>query len=136
MSRSARPAKLGLRFDKVALAFVGDVQRNARDLVPRGRTLIVTITAPIRLPAKTTAVLCERVRAALVAAPANLRIDETINGNRISVRLAKNVRGYAPNVIAVVHNPETPAVLLIEMTATFLGGRAAAVPAGMERVFS
>lgn len=135
MRKKAKPAKLGLRFDKVALAFIDAMQR-AGDRVPRGRVLIVTVTAPIRLHTKTSAAVRERIHEALAAAPADLRIDETIYGNRACARLAKNGRGYPSNVIAVVHNPETPAGLLIELTTAFLERRDAEPPAGLQRVLA
>jgi hypothetical protein len=125
--------KLGLRFDKVALAFADDV-RGTGDVVPRGRVLIVTIAAPIRMHAKTSRALGERIRESLANAGVDLPIDDSIYGNRVCVCLAKNARGYASNVIPIVHNPETPAALLIEMTAAFLRRRGAEPPAGLERV--
>lgn len=128
-------AKLGLRFDKVALAFIDDMRR-AGDRVPRGRVLIVTITAPIWQPAKTSAAVHERIHKALAAAPVGLRIDEAIYGNRVCARLAKNGRGYPSNVIAVVHNPETPAALLIELITAFLERSEAKPPVGLERVLA
>ncbi|HEY6326923.1 MAG TPA: hypothetical protein VIW73_10480 [Candidatus Cybelea sp.] len=130
-----KPARLGLRFDKVALAFIDDIQR-AGDWVPRGRVLIVTLTAPIRQHTKTSTAILERIRGALAAAPAGLRIDETIYGNGVCVRLAKNGRHYPSTVVAVVHNPATPAGLLIELTTAFLERREAEVPAGLERVLA
>ncbi len=135
VKRRSKPAKLGLRFDKVALAFIDDMQR-AGDRVPRGQVLIVTLTAPIRQRTKTSAVVLEHIHEALAAAPADLRIDETISGNRVCVRLVKNVRGYPSDVIAMVHNPETPGGLLIELTTAFLERRDAEPPAGLERVLT
>ena len=46
-----------LRFDRVALGFVRRLQAALSASVPDGRTLIVTITAPIRVPSKTAAAL-------------------------------------------------------------------------------
>ncbi|HVR45316.1 MAG TPA: hypothetical protein VMT95_01555 [Candidatus Binatia bacterium] len=129
----AKPAKLRLRFDKVALAFIDDMRR-AGDRVKRGRVMIVTITAPIWQYRKTSAAVHERIHEALAAAPAGLRIDEAIYGNRVCVRVAKNGRAYPSNVIAVVHNPETPATLLIELITAFLERSEAELPAGLERV--
>jgi hypothetical protein len=46
-------AKLRLRFDKVALRLVGGLKAALASVVPEGETVAFTITAPIRLPAKT-----------------------------------------------------------------------------------
>ena len=48
-----------LRFDRVALGFVRRLQAALSASVPDGRTLILTITAPIRVPSKTAAALEE-----------------------------------------------------------------------------
>lgn len=90
VKQKSKAAKLGLRFDKVALAFIDDMRR-AADRVPRGQILIVTLTAPIRQPAKTRAAVLEHIHEALAAAPADLRIDETINENGVCVRLVRPV---------------------------------------------
>ena len=46
-----------LRFDRVALGLVRRLQAALGESVPDGKTLIVTITAPIRVPSKTAAAL-------------------------------------------------------------------------------
>ena len=46
-----------LRFDRVALGLVGGLQAALSEFVPDGQTVILTITAPIRLPSKTAAAL-------------------------------------------------------------------------------
>ncbi|MBV8689021.1 MAG: hypothetical protein JOZ59_02835, partial [Candidatus Eremiobacteraeota bacterium] len=61
-----RLAKRGLRFDKVALGFIERLQDAFEDIVPRGKTLIVTIPAPIRLPAKTAKALEAKVQRTLI----------------------------------------------------------------------
>ena len=51
-----------LRFDRVALRFVRRLQEALSASVPDGRTLILTITAPIRVPSKTAAALEDNIR--------------------------------------------------------------------------
>ena len=51
-----------LRFDRVALGFVRRLQAALSASVPDGRTLILTITAPIRVPSKTAAALEDNIR--------------------------------------------------------------------------
>ena len=50
-------AKLRLRFDKVALRLVGGLKAALASVVPEGETVVFTISAPIRLPAKTAVAL-------------------------------------------------------------------------------
>jgi hypothetical protein len=49
-----RTAKLRPRFDKVALRLVSELKAALASVVPEGRSVVFTISAPIRLPAKPT----------------------------------------------------------------------------------
>lgn len=95
-----------LRFDKVALRFVEDLQASLGAITPDGKTLVVTITAPIRLPAKTAAALEEKIRRVIARGRAGLEIRETIHGNRITARLLGGRLSGNVSVIGFVHNPE------------------------------
>jgi hypothetical protein len=66
-------AKPRLRFDRVALGLVADLQAALRESIPIGQTVIVTVTAPIRLPSKTAAALEEKIR--IKPAPKKFRGD-------------------------------------------------------------
>jgi hypothetical protein len=111
-----------LRFDKVALRFIKDVQAALHEVVPDGKTLVFTITAPIRLASKTADALEVTIRAALAHRTARIDLEETINGNRIRVRLAKSVSNGA-NVIGFVHNPDSNPDILFDVTQAVLGRR-------------
>ena len=50
-------AKPRLRFDKVATRLIERLQATLGEIVPDGMTVLLTITAPIRLPSKTAAAL-------------------------------------------------------------------------------
>ena len=50
-------AKPRLRFDKVATRLIERLQATLGDTVPDGMTVLLTITAPIRMPSKTAASL-------------------------------------------------------------------------------
>ena len=54
-----------LRFDRVALGLVRRLQARLCESVPDGKTVILTITAPIRVPAKTAAALENKIRTSL-----------------------------------------------------------------------
>ena len=112
-------ATVRLRFDKVALRFIRDVQAALHEVVPEGRTLIVTITAPIRMALKTVAALEERVRTTLARRSARIDLNETINGNQIRVRLVNDVSNRA-KVIGFVHNRDCDPEILFRLTQTLL----------------
>jgi len=104
----------GLRFDKVALGLIARLQTTLREQVPEGKTILVTISAPIRLPAKTAVAMDERIRRWLAgpSKPAELRA--TINGNQIRVRLVTGASNRSSNVLVFVHNPEVDTAALFD----------------------
>ena len=110
-----------LRFDKVALRVVSRLQAALNESVPDGMAVIITITAPIREPAKTVAVLEEKIRARLARAVATpVECEDTICGNQIRVRVVTSVSREAAKVIAFVHNPGPDAAILLDMTQSLL----------------
>lgn len=126
-----RLAKPRLRFDKVALRVLRALQVGLSGSVPDGETVVLTITAPIRLPSKTAAALEDKIRAYL-ARPSALEDGwETIHENRIRVRLVKSASAGASKVIGFVHNPDSDPDLLLDMTQLLLEriGAAAGKPA-------
>jgi hypothetical protein len=106
---------LRLRFDKVARALVERVRGAVRDLVPESKTLIFTVTAPIRLPSKTAAALEDKIRDALARRPARLEIKDSIHGNHVRIWLVPSTASRAPKVMGFVHNPETDPKLVLAM---------------------
>jgi hypothetical protein len=112
--------KPGLRFDKVALRLIERLQAALSAFVPDGEAVLVTVTAPIRLPSKTAVALESQVRGELARRPAQLEIKETICGNHIRVRLVSGVSGRMSKVIGFVHNPDSDADVLLGLTQTLL----------------
>src|SRR6266853_3438510 len=74
-----------LRFDRTAVGLVRRLQATLAKSVPEGKTVIVTITAPIRQDSKTGVVLEDKIRELLATRRAQLKA--TIHGNRIQVRV-------------------------------------------------
>jgi hypothetical protein len=58
-------AKPSLRFDKVATRLIERLQATLGETVPDGMTVLLTITAPIRLPSKTAASLEDKIQTLL-----------------------------------------------------------------------
>jgi hypothetical protein len=113
-----------LRFDKVALRFVANLRTSLHDLVPKGRTLALTITAPIRQDSKTSAEVERQLRERLSRRSSKLEFDETIHANRIRARLIDGNSPRIPNVIGFVHNPDTDAAELLLAAQALLAGKA------------
>jgi len=109
-----------LRFDRVVLRLVGAVQTALRGVVPNGVAVVFTLTAPIRLPAKTTDELVSRLRDALTRRSAPVRIKDTIHGNQIRVRLVKGLSPHRAQVIGFVHNPDAEADIIVDLTQALL----------------
>jgi hypothetical protein len=107
-----------LRFDRTAVGLVRRLQTALARSVPVGRTVIVTITAPIWQDSKTGAVLEERIRGLL--AGRRSRLQATIHGNRIEVRVLKGGTHRTSRLIGFVHNPKPGPALLFEVTRALL----------------
>ena len=71
-----------LRFDRVALRVIRRLQAALSASVPDGTTLILTITAPIRVPSKTAAALEDDIRTYLERKSARGEAKYTIHGNQ------------------------------------------------------
>jgi hypothetical protein len=113
-------AKPRLRFDKVATRLIERLQTTLGEIVPDGMTVLLTITAPIRLPSKTAASLEDKIQSLL--GPGSPRRDErdTIHGNRVQIRLLRDGSERAPKMIGFVHNPDSDPLLLLNMTRELL----------------
>jgi hypothetical protein len=119
--------KSGLRRDKVVVRLVTRLRSALRELVPGGLTVIVTVTAPIRLASKTAAALEEKIRACLARSSSlGMRRDETIHGNQVRVRFVKSRTQRAPKLIGLVHNPDTDPDMLLKVARSLLSGIGAA----------
>ena len=130
-----------LRFDKVATRLTERLKRSLGKTVPQGMTVLLTVTAPIRLPSKTAAAIEERIRGLAGGDPGGDSKD-TIYGNRVQIRVFRDpsnrVPGrLAPKLIAFVHNPDVEAALffsmtreLLELSSVGVGGRATKRAAG------
>lgn len=109
-----------LRFDKVVIRVNERLQAALSDRVPDGLMVLLSLTAPIRLAAKTAALIDARVQTLLERGFLE-RIDtSTIQGNRVQIQIVKHRLKRAPTLIAFVHNPETDPRLLFEMTRELL----------------
>jgi hypothetical protein len=111
-------AKIRLRFDQAVLRLVNGLKAALAEIVPQDQTVIFTVTAPIRHPAKTTAAIESLVRAGLPDG----EICNMIHGNQVRLRRIASVAAEMPRVIGFVHNPEADANLVLALAETQLRG--------------
>ncbi|QND52130.1 hypothetical protein HB779_09575 [Phyllobacterium sp. 628] len=120
LAESENSAKPRLRFDKVALRLVARLQISLSKFVPDGNAVIVTVTAPIRLASKTTAMLESLVWDCFTRPSLPVEIKDTIHGNQVRIRFVKGVLAPAEKVIGFVHNPDSDADILLNLTQSLL----------------
>ena len=113
-------AKPRLRFDKVATRLIERLQATLGETVPDGMTVLLTITAPIRLPSKTAASLEDEIQTLLQRGSPGRDANNTIHGNRVQIRLLRDESQRAPKMIGFVHNPDSDPLLLLNMTRELL----------------
>jgi hypothetical protein len=129
-------AKARLRFDKVATRLIEGLRATLGGIVPDGMTVLLTITAPIRLPSKTAASLQDKIETLLGRGSPGRDEKDTIYGNRVRIRLLRDESERAPKMIGFVHNSDSDPLLLLNMTRELLdlssaeAGRWAPRPAG------
>ncbi len=112
-------AKPRLRFDKVATWLMERLQAVLGKTVPDGMTVVVTITAPIRLPSKTAASLEGKIQTLVRRGSPSRDEKDTIHGNGVRIRFLKE-SGRAPKLIGFVHNSDSDPLLLLNMTGELL----------------
>src|ERR1700733_12213892 len=113
-------AKPRLRFDKVATRLIERLQTTLGETVPDGMTVLLTITAPIRLPSKSAASLEDKIQTLLGRGSPGGDEKDTIHGNRVQIRLLRGESERAPKMIGFVHNPDSDPLLLLNMTRELL----------------
>jgi hypothetical protein len=105
-----------LRFDRVVLRLDARLREALADSVPAGRTVVWTMTAPIRLPAKTADALEGKIRALLERGAPGGRYAGTIERNRVRVRVLATGAKRTGKVIGFVHNPDVDPAPLFELS--------------------
>jgi hypothetical protein len=115
-----KATKPQLRFDKVATRLIASLKGTFAKIVPEGTTVLVTITAPIRLASKTTAALEGKIKTLLGQTSRNRDEKATIHGNRVQIKILSGQSKRAPKLIGFVHNSDTDPLRLLNMTRELL----------------
>lgn len=119
-ARQTNVARPHLRFDKVVLCLMERLQNAFAKTVPNGTTVLLTVTAPIRLASKTTVALEDKVQTLLQRDSPLPDAKETIHGNRIHIRILRGLSASAPKMIGFVHNLDSDPLLLLNMSQELL----------------
>ena len=104
-----------LRFDKVVARVRERLAVGLRDTVPAGMTVVVAMTAPIRLPAKTAATLEDKVRTILARGAPRRDVTAAIHGNRVRIRVLTRQPTGAKKAMLLVHNADADPRAVLEM---------------------
>lgn len=116
-ANGVRLSELGLRFDKVALRLLRSLQNEIAKEELKTKTIVLTITAPIKLPARTEYELVKQIKA-IVASGKKNNSSRSILGNRIRVITQSLESGI--HFIGLVHNQNVSSTTLVNMTARWL----------------
>lgn len=114
---AARPR---LRFDKVETRLIERLRAGLGKTVPDGMTLLLAVTAPIRLPLKTASALEDKIQTLLERGAPRRDEKDTIHGNRVQIRFLRHGSERAPKMIGFVHNSDSDPLLLLNMTGELL----------------
>lgn len=127
-----------LRFDKVVLRLVADLQHALQHDLPTGKAVVLTLTAPIRVPGRTTQAIEVMIRDGLKRRTAKTEIRATLHENEVGVGVIDRLAPTLSQVIGLVHNPDLDPRPLFDMSTLLLRavsdairrleGRAAAPP--------
>lgn len=103
-------AGIRLRFDRVACRVIAALQAGVGPALPQDSCLIVTLTAPIRRPGRTSAAL-EPLLRDLADGDGAWRLEE----NAVRARLIRLSMPGGPALIGFVHNVEADAGHILDL---------------------
>jgi hypothetical protein len=109
-------SKLGLRFDKVVVRILGNIRNAIEQEVPKESVIIVTISAPIKLPAKTEHELIEKIRSVVSKGKKERDTSLTIFENEVRIRFLKYSSKQNINFIGLVHNKDIDSKYLLDIS--------------------
>jgi len=125
--RAGRPraGTLRLRFDRVVLTTARRLRTELAASVPSQATAVVTLSAPIRVAARTAAMIIARARPVLVARSRRV-LRESIHGNAARVALMAGAGTDPARLACFVHNADSDVAFLLACCRRLLANAAAA----------
>jgi hypothetical protein len=109
-----------LRFDRGVLRLLERLRTALQDEVPAGVTVALTVTAPIRQPAKTATAVADRIRTLLGKRSKQAELTKAINANQIQIRLMRAGKGATSKLAGFVHNRDSDPTILFDLTHALL----------------
>jgi hypothetical protein len=107
-------SRLGLRFDRVVLRILSELSEHCDRVVPDDARVLVTISAPIRLPARTADELKQRIESLVLEGAPREQVTN-LHENTVCVRLVRAAPRSQPRLLGLVHNPGMEPRALLEL---------------------
>jgi hypothetical protein len=112
--------KLGLRFDKVVVRLFGNLRGSIESSVTNDETVVVTVTAPIRVSVKTEYEIERQIKDFLESGIRNRDRKVSIFQNEVRLRIVGNTSKRAVKFIGLVHNPGTDSKMLLDLATEWI----------------
>ena len=112
--------KLGLRFDKVVVQLLGYLRASVERTNLEGKTVFMTITAPIKLAGKTQQELEVMIRDLLNRKSHVKDRQMTVFQNKVRLRIFESPSKGTHRFVGLVHNPGTDPKLLLDSATKWL----------------
>jgi hypothetical protein len=118
-----RVAQLGLRFDRVAVRVLDQLRTYADACAPESVAVILTLTAPIRMPKQVVSAL-QRELSTLVEDGGHTARNIALSGSQARLRLVEGLPKAAPKLLGFVHDPEVDPARIDDLAVAWLRTRA------------
>jgi hypothetical protein len=109
-----RMAKPRLRDDAVARRVLRDIETALRQHVPTGKTVILSLGAPIKEPKRLVVVLTEMLLTALAGGIGDIEGKKTILGNRVQFRILGDNLQWKSRMIGFVFSGDPKLGVLVD----------------------
>lgn len=115
---SSKPPRL--RFDRGVLRLFERLRAGLDEAVTAGTTVVVTVTAPIRVWAKTAVEMVGRTRTLLVSRTAKAELAVEVHSNQIRIHILRGRPALVPKVVGFVHNRDSDPNPLFDLARVLL----------------
>ncbi len=112
--------KLDLRFDKVVVRLLGNLRTFVERANLKKEVILMTITAPIKLAAKTEDELEAQIKDFLDSKSRSRDRRITVFGNEVRLRIVESSSKQSERFVGLVHNPSTNSKLLLDLATQWL----------------
>jgi hypothetical protein len=117
------PSQLGLRFDRVVVRVLAELRSFVEAATPESVAVLVTISAPVRQPAKTVGDLKANITALITAGVSAADSVAILHGNSVRLRLVEQSARAPIRLIGFVHHPRAAPETLLDLAEQWLRAR-------------